>query len=52
MLDESWCRGKRTSTYGVAAKLVMHILTCLFIYLTRRTLFFYFLHLRFWERVG
>jgi len=35
MLDQSWRRGKRTSTYGAAAKLVMHILTCLFIYLTR-----------------
>jgi len=35
MLDLSWRRGKRTSTYGAAAKLVMRILTCLFIYLTR-----------------
>jgi hypothetical protein len=35
MLDQSWRRGKRTSTYGAAAKLVMRILTCLFIYLTR-----------------
>jgi len=35
MLDQSWCREKRTSTYGAAAKLVMRILTCLFIYLTR-----------------
>jgi len=32
---QSWRRGKRTSTYGAAAKLVMRILTCLFIYLTR-----------------
>jgi len=35
VLDQSWRRGKRTSTYGAAAKLVMRILTCLFIYLTR-----------------
>jgi len=35
VLDLSWRRGKRTSTYGAAAKLVMRILTCLFIYLTR-----------------
>jgi hypothetical protein len=35
MLDLSWRRGKRTSTYGAAAKLVMRILTCLFIYSTR-----------------
>jgi hypothetical protein len=35
LLDQSWRRGKRTSTYGAAAKLVMRILTCLFIYLTR-----------------
>ena len=35
LLDQSWRRGMRTSTYGAAAKLVMHILTCLFIYLTR-----------------
>jgi hypothetical protein len=34
-LDQPWRRGKRTSTYGAAAKLVMRILTCLFIYLTR-----------------
>ena len=34
VLDQSWLRGKRTSTYGAAAKLVMRILTCLFIYLT------------------
>jgi len=35
LLDQSWRRGKRKSIYGVAAKLVMHILTCQFIYLTR-----------------
>jgi len=35
LLDQSWRRGKRMSTYGAAAKLVMRILTCLFIYLTR-----------------
>jgi len=34
LLDQSWCRGMRMSTYGAAAKLVMRILTCLFIYLT------------------
>jgi hypothetical protein len=35
VLEQSWFRGKRTSTYGAAAKLVMRILTCLFMYLTR-----------------
>jgi len=35
VLDQSWRRWKRTLTYGAAAKLVMRILTYLFIYLTR-----------------
>jgi hypothetical protein len=32
MLDQSWRREKRTSTYGAAAKLVMRILTCLHLF--------------------
>ena len=35
LLDRWWCRGKCTSTYSAAANLVMAILSCLLINLTR-----------------